>query len=67
MAESATLTRKKTGQADGIELNSKLTSDVEAILEATERSHQGGERSTRRLTFQIPQAGVRYYSLPISD
>ncbi len=67
MAEPATLTRSKTGQADGNELNAKLASDVEAVLEATERSHPVGERSTRRLHFQVPQAGVRYYSLPIVD
>ena len=67
MAESATLIRRKSDQADGISLSSKLADDVEAVLEATERTHNDGRQKTRRLYFQIPQAGVRYYSLPRVD
>ena len=64
MAESATLIRRKEDQADRISLSSKIANDVEAALEATERTHNDGEQKTGRLIYQIPRAGVRYYSLP---
>ena len=67
MAESATLIRRKADRADGISLSSKLANDVEAVLEATERTHNDGRQKTGRLNYQIPQAGVRYYSLPRVD
>ncbi len=63
MAESATLTRRKAERIDSVRRGPKLPNEVEAVLEATERSHNDGEPKAGHWYFRVPQAGVRYYSL----